>query len=438
MDRYVHLRHGGEPIAGDLSAEIVGVGTELLLGQIANTNAQWMSEALAAIGADVLYHSVVGDNMARIVGSLRAAADRVDVVLVTGGLGPTGDDITRDAIAELLGVPMIRHPELETMLRDKFAGYGREPPESNLRQADVPEGVRYIVPTRGTAPGLVATLEGGAVLYAMAGVPAEMRVVMTGTVLPELAGLAGPAVLRSQVIRCTGIGESALAERLDDLFVASRNPSVAYLASGGEVKVRLTAKAPTAAEAEELLRPLADEVIARAGDFVFSASGESLEEAIGRLLSSSGRTVATAESLTGGGIARRLSSVPGASAYFLGAAVTYLPEVKERVLGVAAETIAGDGVVSEACAREMAAGARRLFGADVAVAVTGVAGPEPHDGKAPGDVWLALDAGEATHARFMRMGGARDQIVRWTEQASLDLVRRHLEGKPLPASDRPI
>ena len=438
MEEDVHLRHGGEPIAGDLSAEIVGVGTELLLGQIANTNAQWMSEELAAVGVDVLYHSVVGDNMARIVRSLRAAADRVDVVLVTGGLGPTGDDITRDAIAELLGVRMIRHPELETMLRDKFAGYGREMPETNLRQADVPEGVRYIVPTRGTAPGLVATLEDGAVLYAMAGVPAEMREVMTGTVLPELAGLAGPAVLRSQVIRCTGIGESALAERLDDLFVASRNPSVAYLASGGEVKVRLTAKAPTAAEAEELLRPLADEVIARAGDFVFSATGESLEEAIGRLLSSSGRTVATAESLTGGGIARRLASVPGASAYFLGAAVTYLPEVKERVLGVAAETIAGDGVVSEACAREMAAGARRLFGADVAVAVTGVAGPGPHDGKEPGDVWLALDAGEATHARFMRMGGARDQIVRWTEQASLDLIRRHLEGKPLPASDRPI
>ena len=438
MDEDVHLRHGGEPIAGDLSAEIVGVGTELLLGQIANTNAQWMSQELAAIGVDVLYHSVVGDNMARIVGSLRAAADRVDVVLVTGGLGPTGDDITRDAIAEVLGVEMVRHPELETMMRGKFAGYGREMPESNLRQADVPEGARYIVPERGTAPGLVAALPGGAVLYAMAGVPAEMREVMSRTVLPELEGRAGPAVLRSQVIRCTGIGESALAERLDDLFVASRNPSVAYLASSGEVKVRLTAKAPTDGEADALLRPLADEVIARAGDLVFSTTGESLEEVVGRLLSRSGRTVAAAESLTGGGIARRLSSVPGASAYFLGAAVTYLPEAKERVLGVVPETITREGVVSETCAREMAAGARRLFGADVAVAVTGVAGPEGHDGKDPGDVWIALDAGEATHARFMRMDGARDQIVRWSEQAALDLVRRHLEGKPLPGSDRPI
>ena len=438
MDRDLHLRHGGEPIAGSLSAEIVGVGTELLLGQIANTNARWMSEALAEVGVDVLYHSVVGDNLERIVATIDAAVDRVDVVLVTGGLGPTGDDITRDAIARVMGVEMVRHRELETMLRGKFRAHGREMPESNLRQADVPEGARYVRPERGTAPGLVATLPGGALLYAMAGVPAEMREIMTGTVLPELAERAGPAVLRSQVIRCAGIGESALAERLDDLFVASRNPSVAYLASGGEVKVRLTAKAPTADDAAALLRPLADEVIARAGDFVFSTVGESLEEAIGRLLLDSARSVATAESLTGGGIGQRLASVPGASAYFRGSAVTYLPEVKERVLGVAAGTIDRDGVVSEACAREMAAGARSLFEADVALAVTGVAGPDPHDGKEPGDVWLALDAGDETHARFMRMSGARDQVVRWTEQAGLDLVRRHLEGRPFPASDRLI
>jgi nicotinamide-nucleotide amidase len=436
VDEDLLLRHGSEPIAGSLSAEIVGVGTELLLGQIANTNAQWMSAALAEVGVDVPYHSVVGDNLERIVATIEAAADRVDVVLVTGGLGPTGDDITRDAVARVMGVGMVRHPELETMLREKFAGYGREMPESNLRQADVPEGARYIVPGRGTAPGLVATLPGGTFLYAMAGVPAEMREVMAGTVVPELAKLAGPAVLRSQVIRCTGIGESALAERLDDLFVASRNPSVAYLASGGEVKVRLTAKAATEDEADALLRPLAEEVIARAGDHVFSTTGESLEEAIGRLLLASGRSVATAESLTGGGIARRLTTVPGASAYVRGSAVTYLPEVKERVLGVAAETIAREGVVSEACAREMAAGARALFEADVVVAVTGVAGPDPHDGRPPGDVWLALDAGEVTHARFMRMSGARDQVVRWTEQAALDLVRRYLEGRELPASDR--
>ncbi len=397
-----------------------------------------MSEELATVGVDVLFHSVVGDNLERIEATIRGAGERADVVLVTGGLGPTGDDITRDAIASVMGVGMVRHPELESMLRDKFVAYGRTMPESNLRQANVPEGARYLVPGRGTAPGLVATLPGGAVLYAMAGVPAEMREMMVEVVLPELADRAGPAVLRSTVIRCAGIGESALAERLDDLFVASGNPSVAYLASGGEVKVRLTAKAPTADEADALLRPLAEEVIARAGDDVFSGVGESLEEAIGGLLGRSGRTFATAESLTGGGIAKRVASVPGASAYFRGGIVAYDPEVKQAVLDVRAETIAGAGVVSETCAREMAAGARRLFGSDLAVAVTGVAGPEPHDGKEPGHVWIALDAGAVMHARSLRLRGARDQVVRWTEQAALDLVRRHLEGKALPGSDRAI
>jgi nicotinamide-nucleotide amidase len=269
----------------------------------------------------------------------------------------------------------------------------------------------------------------------MAGVPAEMREMMTRTVLPELADRAGPAVVRSRVIRCAGIGESALAERLDDLFAASRNPSVAYLASSGEVKVRLTAKAATEADADRLLGPLADEVIARAGDHVFSIADETLEGAVGRLLLAAGRSIATAESLTGGGIAERIAAVPGASEYFRGAAVTYLAEVKERVLSVSPETIARDGVVSEACAREMAAGARGLFDADLAVAVTGAAGPEPHDGAPPGDVWVALEAGPVTHARFLRMTGEREQVVRWTEQAALDLVRRHLEGRPLPASD---
>ena len=234
MDEDLRLRHGSEPISGSLSAEIVGVGTELLLGQIANTNARWMSEALAEIGVDVLYHSVVGDNMDRIVAAIGAAVDRVDVVMVTGGLGPTGDDITRDAIAKVMGVEMIRHSELETMLREKFAGYGRAMPESNLRQADVPEGARFVVPgARNRAgPGRGPVGRRPAVRDGRACRPRCARS-MTGTVLPELAERAGPAVLRSQVIRCIGIGESALAERLDDLFAASRNPSVAYLASGG-------------------------------------------------------------------------------------------------------------------------------------------------------------------------------------------------------------
>lgn len=418
-----------------MRAEIVGVGTELLLGQIANTNAQWMSQKLAEIGVDVLHHQVVGDNLERIVASLEVALDRADVVLITGGLGPTGDDITRDAIAAIMAVPLVRHPELEDLMREKFGEMGRDMPLSNLRQADVPQGARYIVPQRGTAPGLVCDLASGKRLYAMAGVPAEMREIMLGTALPELAALAGPAVLASTVIRCAGIGESTVAEKLEDLFDRSENPSIAYLATGGEVKVRVTAKAGTAARAEELMRPVVQEILARLGDVVFTTADEELEEAIGRLLKASGRSVACAESLTGGGITRRLTSVPGASAYVVGGAVTYSADAKRRILGVSAETIAGPGVVSEACAREMAAGARRIFAADVAVAVTGVAGPEPLEDQPPGTVWLALDAGDRTHARRGRWSGEREQVQRWTEQAALDLLRRYLDGSALPPSD---
>ena len=320
--------------APHVRAEIVGVGTELLLGQIANTNARWMSERLAEIGVDVLYHQVVGDNLSRIVEVIELAASRADVVLVTGGLGPTQDDITRDAIAEVMGAPMVRHPEIEATLRERFAGFGRgEMPRNNLRQADVPDGARYIAPQRGTAPGLIAELAVGARLYAVPGVPAEMVEMMEGTILPELVRLAGRGVVRSKVLRCTGIGESRVAELVADLFEGSSNPSVAYLASAGEVKVRLTAKAETDEGAAALIEPMAAEVRRRLGDVIFTEDDETLEAAVGRLLQAAGATLACAESLTGGSVGARLSSVPGASAYFLGSAVVYSAEAKHAPPG---------------------------------------------------------------------------------------------------------
>ncbi|MEO8422867.1 MAG: competence/damage-inducible protein A [Actinomycetota bacterium] len=419
-----------------MRAEVVGVGTELLLGQIANTNARWISERLATVGVDVMHHQAVGDNVPRIVDVLRVALDRADVVIVTGGLGPTEDDLTRDAIAELLGLRMLRHPEIEALLREKFAGYGRgDMPLSNLRQADVPDGMRTITPVRGTAPGLVAELPDGTRIYAVPGVPIEMEEMMEGTILPELSSLAGPATIVSRTLRSASLGESRVAERLRDLFEASSNPSVAYLASSSEVKVRLTAKAPTEAQAESLLAPLADEVRARLGDAVFTADDEELEVAVGRLLRASGTTLACAESLTGGGVGARLTSEPGASDYFLGSAVVYTAEAKRDVLGVSQETIDGPGVVSERCALEMAAGSRRVFRADVGLALTGAAGPRAHAGADPGTVWIAFDAGDVRHARGFRVPGERFRVRRWAEQAGLDLVRRYLEGVPLPGSD---
>ena len=416
-----------------MRAELVGVGTELLLGQIANTNARWMSERLASIGVDVLHHQVVGDNLERIQEVLELALERSDVVLVTGGLGPTEDDITRDALAALLGVGMRRHAEIEQLLRSKFDRFGGgDMPLSNLRQADVPEGCRYIVPIRGTAPGLIAEFSDGGRIYAMPGVPAEMMEMMENTVLPELAELAGTSALVSRTIRCTGIGESRVAEILRDLFTTLTNPTVAYLASLGEVKVRLTAKAETAEGADHIIGPVADEVVRRLGDTVFSTEDESLEEAVSRLLRERGHMLATAESITGGGVAERMSRAPGSSRIFVGGAVTYTPQAKERVLGVSRATLDGPGVVSEACAREMAAGARRLFGSDLAVSLTGAAGPEPHGGAEPGTVWIGLDAENVQHALGYVSRGEREQVRRWAEQAALDLVRRHLEGRRLP------
>ena len=421
-----------------MRVEILAVGTELLLGQIVNTNARWMSEELAGIGADVLYHQVVGDNLDRIVGAIHLASARADVVVVTGGLGPTQDDITRDALAAVMDAPMVRHAELEDLLREKFRAFGRrDMPESNLRQADVPKGARYITPSRGTAPGLVADLPDGTRVYAVPGVPEEMVEMMKGTILPELAEAEG-GVVRSRVLRCAGIGESALAERVDDLFSGSTNPSIAFLASSGEVKVRVTAKAATAEKAERLIEPVAEEIRRRLGDDVFTSSDESLEAAVVRLLGARGSTLACAESITGGGVGVRITSVPGASEVFVGSAVVYRNEAKRAILGVSKETLEGPGPVSEPCAREMAAGARRVFGADLGLSLTGAAGPDPHGGAPPGVIWIALDGDAVTHARGFQVPGERDRVRRWSEQAALDLVRRHLEGRPLPASDRLI
>lgn len=416
-----------------MRAEIVAVGTELLLGQIPNTNARWMSEELAAIGVDVVHHQVVGDNLERIVETLRLAASRADVVIATGGLGPTQDDVTRDAIGSLLGVGMQRHPEIEQLLREKFRAFGiGDMPVSNLRQADVPESATYIVPDRGTAPGLVAQLPGGARVYAVPGVPAEMMEMMRGTILPALAAETGAEVIRSRILRCTGIGESAVAELVDDLFAGSSNPTIAFLASTAEVKVRITAKAGSAAEADGMIEPLLEELERRLGDHVFTVADESLEEAVVRLLLAAGIRLGGAESLTGGGIGARITSVPGASEVFEGSAVVYTGDAKARLLHVSRDTLDGPGPVSEACAREMAAGARRVFGADLGLAVTGAAGPEPHGGAAPGTVWIALAAEGLDHARLLSIPGERDRVRRATEQAALDLVRRHLEGRTLP------
>ncbi|MGH2682751.1 MAG: competence/damage-inducible protein A [Actinomycetota bacterium] len=409
-----------------MRAEVVGIGTEILLGQIVNSNAAEISARLADIGTDVLHHQAVGDNVGRITEAIRLAVPRADVVILTGGLGPTGDDVTRDGIAEALGRPLRRHPEIEDFLREKFRRMGREMPESNLVQCDVPEGARYVLPDRGTAPGLVLELDDGKRLYAVAGVPAEMREMLEGTIVPELSAVAGEGAIVSRIVRVVGIAEASVGELLDDLFRESSNPTLAYLASEGEVRVRITAKAGGRAAALTLIEPVEREVRDRLGDHVVGVDDETLEAAVGKLLVRSQLTIAFAESLTGGGLASRLADAPGASAYLAGGVVAYSLDAKRRVLGVSEETLTDVGMVSEACALEMARGVRELFGADVGVSTTGVAGPEPLEGHVPGELWVAAVSGEGEEARHFRAPGDRVQVRRWAQVQALDLVRKSL------------
>jgi nicotinamide-nucleotide amidase len=409
-----------------MKAEVIGIGTEILLGEIANTNAREISVMLTEAGVDVLNHQAVGDNVLRIADAFRLALSRADVVIGTGGLGPTDDDVTREGLSAALGVPLRRVPEIEAHLRARFEAMGRDMPGSNLRQADVPEGARYLLPELGTAPGLIVERDGRRV-YVVPGVPAEMRHMMEHDIIPELSALTG-ATIRSRVLRCTGIAEAKVGELLADLFASSTNPTIAYLAGGGEVRIRLTAKAGTAEEAEALLAPLAEEIRRRLGVAVFGEDHEELEAVVGRLLDDRELSLACAESLTGGLLAARVVSVPTASKHFSGGAVVYSPDSKRDVLGVSQETIDGPGTVSEECAREMARGARRLFTADVALALTGVAGPEELEGKPPGTVWIGLAAPDREEARTFVAPGDRDQVRRFATQAALDLLRRYLLG----------
>lgn len=412
-----------------MECEIVAVGTELLLGQIVNANAAWMGEQLALRGIDHHRQTVVGDNHARIVTALREALARADAVIVCGGLGPTQDDITREAIAEVMGVALVREPGLVAAIREVFASRGRPMPESNLRQADVPEGATPIVQRAGTAPGLICPVA-GKVVYAVPGVPHEMREMLQRAVLPDLEARAGRRrVLVSRTLRTWGESESRLAELLAprlDALDATGNPTMAFLASGIEgIRVRLTASADTAPEAAELLDVEEAQVRAVLGDLVFSGDDEPMEAVVGRLLEERGLTLAVAESLTGGLVASRLVTVPGASRWFTGAVVAYDSRVKHEVLGVPEGP-----VVCEAAATAMADGVRRHLGADVGLATTGVAGPAEQEGQPVGTVWLGMAVGAEVDAFHIRLPGGRDGIRQLAVISLLDRLRRRLRDDP--------
>jgi nicotinamide-nucleotide amidase len=436
--------------------EIVAVGTELLLGQIADTNSAWMGEHLAAAGVASHFHQAVGDNHERMVLAFRTALARSDGVIVCGGLGPTHDDITREAIAEVMNVPLHRDETVVEAIRTMFSSRGREMPDTNLRQADVPEGATLIPQTKGTAPGLICPV-GHKVIYAVPGVPYEMSDMFGRGIVPDLqrrmterGETAG--VIASRVIRTWGMSESGLAEalaghigQLDTPSVATpidadrpgTGATIAFLASGIEgIKVRVTVRAHDAAEAIRLLD--AEETEIRrilglaAGDVVFGVDDEAIEDAVAQTVAAAGVTLGLAESLTGGLAASRLVNVPGASRWFRGSVVSYASEVKFALLGVPEGP-----VVSEDAARAMADGARSVLGSDVGLAITGVAGPEPQDDRPPGTVFVGLArAGHPTEAFGFNVPGDRDRVRQYATIAALDLLRRSLGESPASPQGR--
>ncbi len=425
--------------------EIVAVGTELLLGQITDTNSRWLGEELAAIGVASYFHQAVGDNHDRIVLALRTALARSDGAIVCGGLGPTQDDITREAIAEVMNVPLHHDESVVDAMRAVFSSRGREMPESNLRQAQVPEGATVIAQANGTAPGLICPL-GHKVVYAVPGVPYEMEEMFERAIAPDLQRRMGESgeqigVIASRVVRTWGMSESSLAEALAEHISGldetpgattpetSVRATLAFLASGIEgIKVRITVRAPDEGSAA---RALDDEektvraiLSAAAGDVVFGVDDEAIEDAVARVLLEHGLTVGLAESLTGGLAASRLVNVPGASGWFRGAVVSYATDVKQSVLGVPVGP-----VVSEEAARAMAEGAVKVLGSDVGLAITGVAGPDPQEGHSPGTVFVGLATpGRETESFGFRVPGDRDRVRQYATIAALDLLRRNLGG----------
>ena len=408
-----------------MRCDVLAVGTELLLGQIVDTNSSWIGEQLAAAGIDTYEHRKVGDNLGRVVGCIRSMLEVADALVICGGLGPTPDDLTREAIAEVMGVPLERHEDLVEWIAGLFGSRGRAMPSNNLRQADVPAGGGVIPNPIGTAPGLRCEV-GGRVVYAVPGVPYEMRRMVTEHVLPDLLERSGErAVIVNRSLKTWGASESGLAEMIAEQVEEQTNPSIAFLARGIEgIVVRLTAKAATVEAAEALLAPEEARLRATLGDLIFGIDDETMEHAVLDRLRARGWTLGVAESLTGGLIGSRLANVPGASRTFRGTVGSYATEVKRSVLGVTAEH-----VVSEECARQMAEAARDVLGADVGIAVTGVAGPEEQDHQPVGTVWFGLAVpGHPTEAVSTRLPGDREQIRQFSTISLLNLLRLRLDA----------
>lgn len=412
-----------------MQVEIVAIGTELLLGQIVDTNSTTISQKLAEVGIDCLYQTRVGDNLDRIVEVLNVALERNDSVIVCGGLGPTQDDITRDALAKIMDVPLELDPKIESKIRLLFESRGRTMSKNNLNQAMVPVGATPIQQVKGTAPGLICPV-GPKVIYAVPGVPYEMIDMVDRVIVPDLVERSGvEEVIKSRTLRTWGLSESALAElvapRLEKLDLGDGGTTLAFLASGIEgIKLRITVKAKSLDQAHSMLDIEEAELRSLLGEIVFGVDDTTIELAVASELRKLGLTLGLGESLTGGLISARIVNVPGASDWYRGCIVSYSSDIKYDLLGVG-----GGPVVSERAAIEMAQGVRKLLGCDVSLSITGVAGPEMQDGRSVGTVFVGASS-ESFGDRCieLKLPGDRDRIRQFATISSLDWLRRMLAG----------
>jgi len=410
-----------------MRGELIFVGTELLLGQIINTNAAYLGENLASLGVDLYHSSVVGDNLDRIKEAIQTALERSELIMITGGLGPTFDDITREGMATALGRELVYDPQVMAQIEAHFKRVKYKILPIHRRQAYILSSGCQVVPNPiGSAPGLIIDVQGKWII-AMPGVPREMKRMCEDTIFPWVAEKAGKSVIHSRVLKVCGMGESTVADELQEIVEPLTNPTIAFLARPNEVSVRITAKASDSEEASRMIAVVADKIVEKLGENVFGENDQTMEQVVGMLLSHHQGTLAIAESCTGGLISDRITDVPGSSEYFQGSVIAYKNQIKTDVLNVSEENLNKHGAVSCPVAVQMAQGVRNLIKADYGLGVTGIAGPTGATPQKPiGLVYIAVASENGAYGKEFRFMGGRDIIKRRASQMALDMLRREL------------